>query len=260
MTDVASPSDGDLPLPGSGYNVVMSQPGAIFTTAGIRALEARYLPQTPLMERAGAAVAESAAAMLGRRPGRPLVVCGPGNNGGDGFVAARLLRQRGFDPAAVFRGDVAKLPADARAAHDAWLAAGGEVLADIPTGPFALAVDALFGIGLARPVEGRYAEVIDRINGLCCPVLAVDIPSGLHSDTGQVMGRAVGAARTVTFIAAKPGLLTLDGPDRCGELEIADLGVDAGAAEGRLIASDLFAQQLRPRRRNSHKGSYGNAV
>ncbi|HTY98961.1 MAG TPA: NAD(P)H-hydrate dehydratase, partial [Rhodocyclaceae bacterium] len=111
----------------------------------------------------------------------------------------------------------------------------------------------------ARPVEGRHADIIGRINGLGCPVLAVDIPSGLDSDTGRVLGAAVRATRTVTFLALKPGLLTLDGPDHCGDLRIADLEVDVGAPEGRLVTTDLFRPLLRPRLRNSHKGSFGSA-
>ena len=236
----------------------MSPPLPILTTAGVRALEARHLPQTPLMERAGAAVADTAARMLGNRGGIPLIVAGPGNNGGDGFVAARLLQERGFAPQVVFLGDAEKLPADARTAYEAWQAAGGKVQKTVPGEPFALVVDAIFGIGLGRPAEGEYANAIKAINALGAPVLAVDIPSGLASDTGCRLGPAVYAHRTVSFFAAKPGLLTHDGPDCCGEVQVADLGIPIGTPEGQTVSPDLFDRRLRPRPRNSHKGSYGS--
>ncbi|WIM05969.1 MAG: NAD(P)H-hydrate dehydratase [Candidatus Nitricoxidivorans perseverans] len=235
-------------------------PAAIFRTAGIRVIEARHADaHPPLMERAGKALADAALEMLGGGRGTPLIVAGPGNNGGDGFVCARLLKARGIVPALVFAGAADRLPDDARAAHDAWLAAGGKILPEIPDFPFALAVDALFGIGLARPLEARYGELVEAINGRGCPVLAVDIPSGLCADTGRILGNAVRASRTITFIALKPGLLTLDGPDCCGDLRISDLGLDAGEPEGRRISADLFRNCLRPRLKNSHKGSFGTA-
>jgi hydroxyethylthiazole kinase-like uncharacterized protein yjeF len=189
----------------------------------------------------------------------PLIVCGPGNNGGDGFVVARLLRQKGLAPVVVFAGEAARLPRDAGAAHAAWLAAGGSCVDAIPDQPFGLAVDALFGIGLARPPEGRHAELVARLNALDCPILALDMPSGLDSDTGNVMGCAVRAAHTATFIGLKPGLLTAAGPDHCGEISVHDLGF-AIESTGRSVAPELFADHLLPRRRDSHKGSFGSAA
>lgn len=236
----------------------MMSSSAVFRVSGIRALESRHA-QLPLMERAGGALAEAAMEMLKGALGTPLIVAGPGNNGGDGFVCARLLKAHGIEPALVFAGTAEKLPADAREAFDAWKTAGGEILPEIPDPPFALAIDALFGIGLARPLEGRFAALVETVNGLGCPVLAADIPSGLCADTGRVLGNAVRASRTATFIALKPGLLTLDGPDRCGDLRVFDLGIDAGLSEGRLVAADLFRDCLKPRARNSHKGSFGTA-
>lgn len=209
------------------------------------------------MERAGAAIADMAAQMLSG-PHPLLIVAGPGNNGGDGFVAARELRARGLKPVVVFAGEAARLPADARSAFDKWLAAGGEVFDDIPAGPFGLVVDALFGIGLTRPVEGRAARLIERINTLASPVLSVDIPSGLDADCGRIMGCCVRADTTITFIALKPGLLTNDGPDHCGEIVVSNLGIDGGNAEGRSIAPDLLRDALHPRARASHKGSFGS--
>ncbi len=230
----------------------------ILRLAELRAIEQRHATAA-LMELAGAAAAEAAAAMLGGAKGPPLVVCGPGNNGGDGFVVARLLRARGLDPAVVFAGDAARLPPDAATAHAAWLAAGGRCHDAIPRQDFGLAVDALFGIGLGRAVEGPYAELVAHINALDCPVLALDIPSGLDSESGRILGSAVRADRTATFIALKPGLLTGGGPDQCGEIRVHDLGL-AVAGDGSTVSPALFAAQLQPRRRDSHKGSYGSTA
>lgn len=232
----------------------------LLRTATLRAIEARHAAaEPPLMERAGAALAAEIRHLLPNNAPL-LIVAGPGNNGGDGLVAARLLKQAGIPPTVVFAGDAGRLPRDARAAFDAWQAVGGDVLTDMPDTPWGLAVDALFGIGLTRPVEGRPAALIDRINALPCPVLAVDIPSGLCADTGRVLGRAVRASRTLSFIAAKPGLYTLDGPDHCGRVQVDSLGIAIPEPEGQLIDPGLFLPWLKPRPRNSHKGSFGSAA
>jgi hydroxyethylthiazole kinase-like uncharacterized protein yjeF len=234
---------------------------AVYTVADIRAIESRHAgAEPPLMERAGAAAVSQALTLLGQSGLPPLIVCGPGNNGGDGFVLARLLRSRGIEPVVVFAGDATRLPADAREALDRFCGEGGSTLPDIPQRAFALAVDALFGIGLQRPIEGAFAGLVGRINGLGCPVLALDVPSGLCADTGRVLGCAVRADATVTFIALKPGLLTLDGPDHCGAISICDLGIAAETTlppRGRTVTPALFASHLKPRPKNSHKGMMG---
>jgi hydroxyethylthiazole kinase-like uncharacterized protein yjeF len=220
----------------------------------------------PLMERAGAAAAALVTHLNRPLRGKPLIFAGPGNNGGDAFVAARLLRQQGLDPTVVYRGDPARLPPDATAAHEKWLAAGGQCLTDVPMarhgeiGEYGVVVDGLFGIGLVRPIEGDYAALVERINAYRGPVLALDCPSGLDGDTGRAHGTAVRATHTLSFIALKPGQLTLDGPDHCGEISVADLGLDAASGEdaGRVPAPADFAPWLKPRRRNSHKGSHGS--
>lgn len=240
----------------------------ILNLSALRRIEQNAAGATPpLMERAGAAASEVAVDMLAASP-RPmaplLIVCGPGNNGGDGFVVARLLKARGHEPMVIFAGAAERLPAAARAAHDAWIAAGGECLNDIPERDFALAIDAIFGIGLARPVEGRHAALIERLNTLDCPLLALDIPSGLDSESGRIHGVAVRATRTATFIGLKPGLLTGDGPDCCGEIGVHDLGIafDATSLEGagETITPALFRNFPRPRAHNSHKGSFGSVA
>ncbi len=223
---------------------------------------ARQHDNPPLMERAGHAAAEIALGMQLDIAGPPLIFAGPGNNGGDAFVVARLLKAAGFSPVVVFAGTPGRLPADALAAYGAWRRGGGAVLDAVPDQHYGLLIDGLFGIGLSRPAEGRYAEWIHRINAYPGPVLSLDCPSGLDSETGQTCGPTVKATRTVTFIAMKPGLLTLDGPDHCGTTTVADLGLDDAvrdAPHGQVVDTALFNDRLVPRPRNSHKGSHGSA-
>jgi hydroxyethylthiazole kinase-like uncharacterized protein yjeF len=232
----------------------------IYSARGIREIEARA-SGAPLMERAGAAAAEFARSLCGDTAKTILVVAGPGNNGSDAFEAAALLKRGFFRVAAVFAGDRDRLSADSRAALEKWKSAGGTLLDAIPEGArFDLAVDGLFGIGLKRPLEGRYRALVERINALRAPVLSLDVPSGIDADTGTIMGCAVRARHTLTFIAHKPGLLTLDGPDHCGELTLDPLGLDPPALlepEGALLDADILAAALAPRPRNFHKGNAG---
>ena len=235
----------------------------VYLTSEIRALEAaaaQSLPPPGLMERAGRAAAEIARTLISA--GRVLVLAGPGNNGGDAFVVARHLKTWHFEIDLVFTGDAAKLPPDAVAAYQAWLASGAGILTDLPIDAhWDLIVDGLFGIGLQRDISGRYADTVAAINRLHVPVLALDLPSGLASDSGRILGRAIIATHTATFIAIKPGLLTGDGPDCCGEIHICDLGIDAAAikpAQGAVIGDNILHIALPARRANSHKGDYGS--
>jgi hydroxyethylthiazole kinase-like uncharacterized protein yjeF len=235
----------------------------LYLTADVRALEAAA-PRNPpsLMERAGLAAAEMARDLSGGTGQPVLVIAGPGSNGGDAMVLARHLRQWYFKVTVVFAGEEDKLSADAKAALRGWREAGGAVSQTFPaTHKWGLVVDGLFGIGLERDVTGRYAEWVNTTNGLRASILALDLPSGLHSDTGRVMGCAIRATHTVTFIALKPGLLTLDGPDHCGEIHLRTLGLDAQKlrpAHGFLVGREVLAGALKPRARNSHKGNYGS--
>lgn len=237
---------------------------ALYRSPALRTIEAACANQL-LMQRAGAAAAQWAAELA--LDGFPiLILAGPGNNGGDAFEAAHLLRKCLFDIRLVFTGDPARLPPDARAAHARFVAAGGSCLSALPqVGRWALIIDGLFGIGLTRAPTGRYAELISAANALavsnCCPLLALDCPSGLNADTGQIFAATIRATHTLTFIAAKPGLYTADGPDHCGEIRIASLGLEPGdlvAPEGQQVTPPLFNLRLQPRRRNSHKGTYGS--
>lgn len=238
---------------------------ALYSAEALRRIERHYAPRSSprLMERAGATGAAKAMEIMGGRHGRVLVMCGPGNNGGDGFVIARQLRQTGFDVVVAYIGDEHAQATDAVSAWASWRAIGGVTLPRLPLGEYSLVVDALYGIGLTRPVEGEHAAWIDAVNDMTCPVLAIDVPSGLNADTGRVLGRAIRASHTATMIALKPGLLTLDGPDHCGELSLHDLGLDCAQVarpSGWQVGRALFDHLLRPRARNSHKGTNGNAV
>ncbi len=178
-----------------------------------------------LMEKAGAAVAE---AVAGRRaPGsRVVVVAGPGNNGGDGFVAARLLAARGYETDVLLVGERGRLKGDAALAARQW--SGSTVPAEPGgLGGADIVVDALFGAGLDRPVEGLARAMIDAMNGQGAPVIAVDLPSGINGTSGAVMGAAVRATHTVTFFRKKPGHLLLPGRMLCGTISVADIGIPA---------------------------------
>ncbi len=231
----------------------------ICTTAAIRAIEERAAA-LPLMELAGAAAAGQARTLVPGVADPVTVFAGPGNNGGDAFVVARHLREWGYAVSVVFCAEPAGLPAAARAAHDRWRASGGTTQASPPAlSECGLVVDGLFGIGLRRAPGGVYAEWVAAINRADCPVLALDIPSGLDADTGAGTGPMVRATHTATFIALKPGLLTADGVDAAGKVTLHDLGIDAGvdAAAGRFLAWPALRGWLRPRQRNTHKGSFG---
>ena len=181
-----------------------------------------------LMERAGAAVA-AAAQRHGAAATQVAVLCGPGNNGGDGFVAARLLREQGCAVVVGLLGDAAALRGDAAIAAARW---AGPVL-PLPaasTGESGLFIDALFGAGLSRPLDGEAADAVAAVNASGRSVIAVDVPSGLSGDTGRAEGPVIRAVETVTFFRLKPGHLLLPGRDLCGTVTLADIGIPAATA------------------------------
>jgi hydroxyethylthiazole kinase-like uncharacterized protein yjeF len=185
------------------------------------------VPGIELMERAGLAVANRVA-LFGARA--VAVVAGPGNNGGDGFVAARILADRGLRCTVLLLGDRGRLMRDAAIAEQRWT---GAVL---PAAPEALAgydliVDALFGAGLTRPLERDALALVEAVNRAGCPVLAVDLPSGINGATGEAMGGAVNATATVTFFRKKPGHLLMPGRSHCGSVHVADIGIQDGVLE-----------------------------
>lgn len=181
-----------------------------------------------LMEAAGRAVAEVIQARFSRRG--VLVLCGPGNNGGDGFVAARYLREAGWPVRAALLGERSKLKGDAALNAERWGEAV-ETLSPACIDGAGVVVDALFGAGLARALDGTAKLVVEALNQRRLPVVAIDMPSGVHGDTGAIMGAAPEAVLTVTFFRKKPGHLLLPGRLFCGETVVADIGIPAAVLD-----------------------------
>ena len=219
------------------------------------------VPGIALMEAAGIAVADAASALQGKRV---VVVAGPGNNGGDGFVAARHLAERGYAVRVSFVGDRAKLKGDAATASTRWSGpvdtAALEQIKDCD-----IIVDALFGAGLDRDVSGVARTMIEAMNASGVPVIAVDLPSGINGTTGAVMGVAVKASHTVTFFRRKPGHLLLPGRLHCGSLTVADIGIPAkvlDAIRPKTFANGpaLWGARFPVPKADGHKYARGHAV
>ena len=181
-----------------------------------------------LMENAGRAVADALGRRWSRRP--LLVLCGPGNNGGDGFVAARILAERGWPVRLALFGERAALRGDAAAAARSWNGPV-EALGKNSLDGAALVIDALFGAGLARPIEGIAHDVIASLAARHLPVVAVDVPSGIDGASGEVRGIAPRAALTVTFFHRKPGHLLLPGSEHCGATLVVPIGIAASVLD-----------------------------
>ncbi|MEP6863845.1 MAG: NAD(P)H-hydrate dehydratase [Deltaproteobacteria bacterium] len=246
----------------------------VVTASEMRALDKATIddigiPALTLMETAGRAVAAAAQRMTA---GSIAIVCGPGNNGGDGFVTARVLRAGGRDATVYLAVPRTKVTGDAATHLDILERSGGVVrmidtpatlamLADAIAGA-GLVVDALFGIGLVRPIEGHFAEVVATINRGRAR-LALDIPSGLETDTGRVLGVAVRADRTVTMAAHKVALACAPGFAYCGEVEVCDIGVPAGLLATESLCAGLVEERdlaLPHGGLLDHKGTRGHAL
>ena len=244
---------------------------------GVRAVEKAALAcgkeKPDLMQRAGTAAARWVRELTGDRPDPILVLVGPGNNGGDALVCATELMQLGYACCCVGFSASDNTPIDAKAAHATFMAAGGILVPNIPNQNayrFSLIVDGLFGIGLNQPLSSPYSDWVETANNLSLldniPLLALDIPSGLHGDTGVAQSICISATHTLTFIAHKPGLITGDGPDHCGEIHICDLDVSLDLMEvaapsdrGTVNNPELWADDLPQRGLNAHKGDAGSA-
>ncbi len=240
----------------------------------LRALEAAArasLPAGTLMQRAGDAAARWIDGWLRacgpRAPGSAsvLLLCGPGDNGGDGFQCALTLQGLGHD--CQCWAPLAGTSEDAGAARARWLKCGGRIVQTLPeTLAFDLAVDALLGIGIGRPLADPFLAALRQVQQCGLPVIALDVPSGLDADTGAWQGAVAGAAalHTVTFLADKPGLHMLDGADAAGEIRVESLGIEEWAgthgASGCLNGPAQFEALQRRRPRNSNKGDYGTVV
>ncbi len=196
-----------------------------------------------MMEAAGEAVASFIMRSLPPRPA--VVMCGPGNNGGDGFVVARKLKEAGWPVSVCALAPVDEFKGDAALMASLWTDDVAPATPESPSGAGVI-VDALFGTGLARDVDGAALALIDAANASNAPKIAVDIPSGVNADTGAVMGKAVQATATVTFIARKPGHVLFPGRAFCGSIQLADIGVDGG----------LVARQ-KPKTYENHPGLWG---
>lgn len=218
-----------------------------------------------LMQRAAEAAFD---ALCRRWPSalRITVCCGSGKNGGDGYLLARIARQAGRDVSVIAL--TAPQDPDAQAAADAWRASGGFLhpfagAASLPAAD--VYVDALYGIGLNRPLQGAAVALVEALNTSGVPILALDIPSGLSADTGAALGTCVRAAATVSFIAWKRGQHTGAGTDSCGELELASLQLppavfDEEPAGAALLDWETLRARLPARRRDVHKGLYGHVL
>jgi NAD(P)H-hydrate epimerase len=244
-------------------------PYALYRAEQVRAfdriaIEEFEIPGAELMERAG----DRAYQMIKQRwpdLSEIVVVCGMGNNGGDGYVIARLASEDGLRVRVLQLGDARQLKGDARIMAESWIGLGHPIEPFEDLGNPDLIVDALLGTGLERDVTGSWASAVEQINRHPAPVFAIDIPSGLHADTGRIMGCAIEAAATISFIALKQGMFTGRGPDCCGEIAF-----DALAIPARIYARQILACRridwhklsafVTPRRRTAHKGDFGHLL
>ena len=243
-----------------------TRPVALFGSTGTRVIELRAtaaLPSHTLMRRAGEATGQLALA-LAPHSRTVWVAAGPGNNGGDGFEAASWLQQQGKRCVVTLTGDPAKAPADAKDAFERARAAGVSFESEAPKlASHDLAIDGLLGIGGSRAPQDRLADDVRRLNALACPVLAIDVPSGLNADTGQAYGAdCVRATHTLTLLTLKPGLFTGAGRDQAGQVWFDPLGVDATpehAPDAWLRGRHARIEGV-ARRHAAHKGTFDLAT
>lgn len=227
------------------------------------AIEEYGVPSLALMERAALAAADCLMEG-GFRLERVLVACGSGNNGGDGFAIARILWERNVEVAVLFAGKEESLSKDARIQKNICEKYGMNVGTNLNVAEYTCIVDAIFGVGLSREIQGRYRELIMEINEAPADVLAVDIPSGISADSGRVMGAAVRAKKTVTFAFAKLGQILYPGAEYCGELAVRDIGITPRGFRGKYPAAyhleEADLRGLPERAAYSNKGTYGKAL
>jgi ADP-dependent NAD(P)H-hydrate dehydratase / NAD(P)H-hydrate epimerase len=255
----------------------MQSSNSLYSVAEIREVEQAAqaaLPPFTLMQRAGDAAARFALELLDQYPRDKyaLILAGPGNNGGDALETAANLAHAGMQVTVLLFADAAKQSADSRQALERAKAShvqfgdAKEFGSLVASRSWSITIDGLFGIGLARALESPFNDLIALIDALPCPVLALDVPSGLDADTGNIVGAhgvALRATHTLTFIGDKPGLHTCFGRDHAGTVRIANLNIEASRfkpAHAYLNVPGNFAESLKPRPHNSHKGSYGDAI
>ncbi|MEM7431368.1 MAG: NAD(P)H-hydrate dehydratase [Pseudomonadota bacterium] len=245
-------------------------PNDIYSVASVReidriAIEERGTPGYELMTRAAMVAADVAVHRFGNSS-RCHVVCGSGNNAGDGYLVAAWLKQTIESVKVTAVSDPSNLSGDAKTAYEYWLSIEGSVepfVGSLENADYF--VDAILGSGIARPVSGDYARAIDAMNQSGQPILALDLPSGLNGDTGDVMGVAVQADATCTFVGRKAGSYLGQGPDACGDILLANLQVpdEVFATQKPVMRSadiDEMDALLPPRRRSAHKGDFGHVL
>ena len=222
---------------------------------------AQTLPAHTLMQRAGLAVARLALAITPHAQ-RIWIACGPGNNGGDGLEAAWHLQQWGKRCVVTWLGDAGQAPTDTAAAHQKLTDAGFLIQTEAPSGHFDLCIDALLGLGTRlREPQGTMANWIRQINTQGGPVLSVDLPTGLHADTGQTTQLSVQASHTLSLLTLKPGLFTAQGRDAAGAIWFDALGAETHPLDTVAPLARLNARPVvRARQHASHKGSYGDVA
>jgi len=243
----------------------------VYSVASVReidrtAIEQAGIPGYTLMERAAeAAVREALASYPNAR--RWQIICGGGNNAGDGYVVARLAASQGITVSLLSVADPEFLTGDAATAHGDFAAAGGVVtpwVGEIDPN-VELLIDAMLGSGLTRDVDGELAAAVAAVNAADAKVMSLDIPTGLHGDTGKVLGCAVQADTTMTFVGLKQGQFLADGADHCGDIRFSDLDIAAECYSGRRvefrrIASCRIDSLLPRRKRTAHKGDFGHVL
>lgn len=250
---------------------MLKLPSELYTAEQTRELdriliEQHQTPAAKLMARAGATALESIKHFWPQAD-TIVIVCGSGNNGGDGYELARQALEDHFQVRLLEVGNIDKMSNETRAAREALLAIGHQPHRFDGTLPACdVIVDALFGTGLDRPVTGIYADAIHAINqAQPTPILSLDIPSGIHANTGSVLGSAIKASVTLSFIGLNTGLFTGDGPSFCGSVCFDALQAPASLYKtippaARRISLNDEAHALRPRERSSHKGLYGHLL
>ena len=233
-------------------------------TADKTTIEDLGICQEVLMERAALAVVSR---VLHYKPNRVLCVCGIGNNGGDALAVARILLMQGIRADVFLCGVVEKQKPSVRKQYDIFVKVGGKTITILDFSEYDMIVDGIFGVGLTRNVEGVFAEAADAMNAastLGAKVIAADIPSGIHTDTGAVMGTAMKATETVAFAYYKPGHLLYPGAEYCGKVFVEDIGIDTqyvSELQVKNFTAEIDSRIiLKERARNGNKGTFGRVL
>lgn len=222
------------------------------------------IPSLELMERAAVSCVK-VMEEEGLDLSRACIVCGSGNNGGDGFAIARLLWQKGYAPLVCFVGNASHCTEETKRQMERLLEIGGEICNEFKDGEYSIIIDAVFGVGLSRKVEGKYFDILEKMNRAGGVKFAVDMPSGISADTGGVLGTAFRADLTVTFQLEKLGLVLYPGKEYAGKVSVTDIGIhtEGLSKESRLMylcESGDYRKMLPVRKADSNKGTYGKLL